>query len=192
MPRPIWGRGTTTDAFVVELACTRTQRRRPREDLQLTCRRFGRCRTYTCSASDHALDSTESYPHKNPMVRRIALCVAFVIALLIGSVGAMIVGGGQAEAHPVANMAMSDATPTHGGHVVDIKPSKPGCPPGGCDADPTSDKDCLGPTVSCGAAAISAGASQLRLTTVIEPNRSFAADFALHGVSEPVDVPPPR
>lgn len=192
MPRLIWDRGTTTDALMVDVACTRTQQRRPRKDVQLICSGYGECSTFACNASDHALDSIELYPHYRAMVRRIALCVAFVIALLIGSVGAMIVGGGPAEAHPVASMAMSNSSPTHGGHLVDVKPSKPGCPPGGCDADPTSDKDCLGPTVSCGAAAISDGASQLRITTFIEPKRSFTADFALRGVSEPVDVPPPR
>ena len=104
----------------------------------------------------------------------------------------MIVGGGQAMAHLVAEMAMSEATLAYDGHIVDVKPSKPGCPPGGCEADLTSDKDCLGPTVSCSAAAISAGASGLRIATSVGTNTFVATDFSLRGVSEPVDVPPPR
>ena len=126
------------------------------------------------------------------MVRRVLTCVVFAIALLAGSVGLTLVDGLSADAHPVAASAEGDNTAMHDGHAEPSNAAKSGCPAGGCDADPTSDTQCIGAKTSCSAAAVASDSSMTRVADGLAGRVGFPADFYLTGADSLVDIPPPR
>jgi len=134
----------------------------------------------------------DRHPHTGLMVRRLVLCVAFVFALLAGSAGWAIVDGPSAMAHPVGDVLIADAGAVEA-HVVRVDASAGDrCPPGGCEADPAADKECVGPSVSCSVAAAMSAAIGLGVADHSSTDVGSSADFGLSGVFGPVEIPPPR